>query len=551
MLDQRTVLETTKLPREAAFAEVARGRRLLIFIGASSFLACLLLLGEGLRATGGLLARYAYDQSFLRLAGASLALVSGAFIACALLAGARSSALREQGQPASAEASRTRAARGLLPTWLRAPLARIVPFAPLPADLRASLAGTAQALVMLAGAALAILALTWRWPVPAEVGLLSRVLFMRGAILLAAAFPLLLAERAYAGSIGLRLPEALALRRLLRLALLTFAIEAVLALMEGYGFLLAGFVEPILRLFLFLVSLELAARSLAVFFQPAAGPTRALGCVSSAARVAHARACLARRLAPIAARSDRHRSVRSWALGFVRSAIMPVAFLLLLFAWGISGVTLLAADQRGIYERLGRPVAVLQPGLHIGLPWPLGIVRRVDFGEVHALSLGAPDAQAEMAGAEAVGVEDAAPSGADRLWDQSHPTETSYLIASDASGRSAFQVVNVDVELIWRVGLSDEAALASAYRARDPQAFLRAFAGRLLARYFSTRTLLGALGEKREGVAEELRHDLQTALDRADTGIELVAVIVEAVHPPAKAADSYQRSRRRASGRRP
>jgi regulator of protease activity HflC (stomatin/prohibitin superfamily) len=540
LLDQRTVLETTELPREAAFAEVARGRRLLIFIGASSFLACLLLLGEGLRATGGLLARYAYDQSFLRLAGASLALVSGAFIACALVAGARSSALREQGPPASAEASRTRAARGLLPTWLRAPLARIVPFGPLPADLRASLAGTAQALVMLAGAALAILALTWRWPVPAEVGLLSRMLFMRGAILLAAAFPLLLAERAYAGSIGLRLPEALALRRLLRLALLTFTIEAVLALMEGYGFLLAGFVEPILRLFLFLVSLELAARSLAVFFQPASGPTRALGCVSSAA----AGLLTPELVSQGAWRQSLQDQIgidlsRSWALGFVRSAIMPVALLLLLFAWGISGVTLLAADQRGIYERLGRPVAVLQPGLHIGLPWPLGIVRRVDFGEVHALSLGAPDAQAGMAGAEAVGVEDAAPSGADRLWDQSHPTETSYLIASDASGRSAFQVVDVDVELIWRVGLSDEAALASAYRARDPQAFLRAFAGRLLARYFSTRTLLGALGEKREGVAEELRRDLQTALDRADTGIELVAVIVEAIHPPAKAADSY------------
>ncbi|MBV9588682.1 MAG: hypothetical protein JO310_03700 [Hyphomicrobiales bacterium] len=140
---------------------------------------------------------------------------------------------------------------------------------------------------------------------------------------------------------------------------------------------------------------------------------------------------------------------------------------------------------------------------------------------------------------ETVGAEEAAPASADRLWDQSHPTETSYLIASDASGRSAFQVVSVDVKLIWRVGLTDGAALASAYRVRDPQDFLHAFAGRLLARYFSTRTLLGALGEKREGVADELRHELQTALDQADTGIELVAVVVEAIHPPAKAADSY------------
>ena len=144
-----------------------------------------------------------------------------------------------------------------------------------------------------------------------------------------------------------------------------------------------------------------------------------------------------------------------------------------------------------------------------------------------------------LPGQEVVGAEAAAPQSADRLWDESHPAETSYLIASDAAGRSAFQIVDVDVELIWRVGLSDEAALASAYRAAEPQAFLRAFAGRLLARYFSTRTLLGALGEKREGLSDELRQNLQAALDRAGTGIELVAVVVETIHPPAKAADSY------------
>jgi regulator of protease activity HflC (stomatin/prohibitin superfamily) len=384
------------------------------------------------------------------------------------------------------------------------------------------------------------LLLAWRWPLPVEIELPSRFLFMRGAFLLVAAFPLLLAERAHAGSAGSGLAEATALQRLLRLCLLTFAVEGLLALMEGYGFTWARFIEPALRLLLIVVALELGARSIAVFFQPSREPMQSAGFVSSA---------VATLLTPELVSQTSWRQTleeqigidlsRSWALRFLRSALLPVVLLLLLFAWGLSGVTILGADQRGIYERLGRPVAVLQPGLHIGLPWPLGVVRRIDFGEIHALSLGTPEGEAGMPASEIVGAEEAAPASADRLWDQSHPTETSYLIASDASGRSAFQVVNVDVELIWRVGLTDKAALASAYRVRDPQAFLRAFASRLLARYFSTRTLLGALGEKREGVAEELRHELQSALDDADTGIELVAVVVEAIHPPAKAADSY------------
>jgi regulator of protease activity HflC (stomatin/prohibitin superfamily) len=229
---------------------------------------------------------------------------------------------------------------------------------------------------------------------------------------------------------------------------------------------------------------------------------------------------------------------RSWALQFLRSALLPVALLLGIVAWGLTGVTVLGPDQRGIYEQLGRPVAVFKPGLHIGLPWPLGIVRRIDYGAIHALPLGIPDMQAILSG-EVANVEGAAPASADRLWDENHPAETSYLIASDAAGRSAFQIVGVDVKLLWRIGLGDEAALASFYRAPEPQPLLRAFAGRLLARYFSSRTLLGALGEKREGLSDELRQRLQAALDEAGTGVELVAVVVEALHPPIKAADSY------------
>ena len=540
MLDQWTASQSTDEPREAVPAEAVRARRLLLIIGVSSLLACLFPLAHMLRVYGGFLARYGYDEVFLRLVGASLALLSGAFLAAAFIVSARFSAGRARSASEHAELQEKPPRRGFSQNRLTAPLAFIASRLPARADLRATLAGIPEALVMLAGAGLAILLLAWRWPLPVEIELPSRFLFVRGAFLLVAAFPLLLAERAYAGSAGSGLAEATALQRLLRLSLLTFVVEGLLALMEGYGLGWARLIEPALRLLLIVIALELGARSIAVFFRPSRELMQAAGFFSST---------VATILTPeLVSQSSWRQTLeeqigidlsRSWALRFLRSALFPVVLLLLLFAWGLSGATILGADQRGIYERLGRPVAVLQPGLHIGLPWPLGIVRHIDFGEIHALSLGTVEGEAGMLAAEIVGAEEAAPASADRLWDQSHPTETSYLIASDASGRSAFQVVNVDVELIWRVGLTDKAALASAYRVRDPQDFLRAFAGRLLARYFSTRTLLGALGEKREGVAEELRHELQTALDDADTGIELVAVVVEAIHPPAKAADSY------------
>jgi len=547
VLDQRSALEPAEHPRDAELVEAARRRTSLALTGLASLLACLALTLDVTRRAGMQIARYSFDPVFSRLAGACLAILAGAFLAAALAAQARLSARRDQ--RSAPRSSREGEAGGseMPPSRLRwrgrifaapAALARAMRGRLAPGR---ALAGGLPALVMLAGAGAALLMLMRDWPVLAEIRPALAVSVMRGASALIACFPLLLGERAYAGFASARLPEAPGLQRLLRLVLLVFALEGATSLLEGYGLPAAARFAPLfLRLALIVVALELILRALATFFQPLVEPALRRAPIASA---------LAALTTPDAASSASWRQSledglgidlsRSWALQFARAAFVPVLLVLLLVAWGLTGVTVLGADQRGVYERLGRPVAVLRPGLHLGLPWPFGIVRRVDFGEVHTLPLGAPAALAEAAPPDSVGAEDAAPPSADRLWDQSHPTETSYLIASDAAARSAFQVVDVDVALIWRVGLGDEAALASLYRAAEPNAFLRAFAGRLLARYFSTRTLLGALGERREGLAEELRSELQGALDRAGTGIEHVAVAVEAIHPPAKAADSY------------
>jgi regulator of protease activity HflC (stomatin/prohibitin superfamily) len=542
LLDQRSQLEPEDQSHKQALAEAVRARTLLCLVGLACLVACLALLGEIFRS--GPFASLSFDPVFVRLASAPLAILAGAFIATAVVAQARLAArrARKPSPPASAEARE--ALRNL--SWKERLVAAIGHARRLPRrfDPARSLAGGAQALVMLLGAGVAILILVRDWPMAVEGQSADSAFLTRGTLALVAAFPLLLAERAYAGFAGQRLPEARSLQLLLRLALLIFAGLGAASLLEGYGLAVTSLLEPPLRVLLLAVAGELALRSLAIFFQPRASPESAYAAVSSS---------IAALLMPGAIeRASWRRSLqdelgidlsRSWALQFLRSALVPVSLLLVFVAWGLTGVTILGADQRGIYERLGRPVAIFRPGLHVGLPWPLGIVRRVDFGEIHALSLGNANALVELMstlpGQEVVGVEAAAPPSADRLWDESHPTETSYLIASDVAGRSAFQIVDVDVELIWRIGLDDEAALGSAYRAAEPQAFLRASAGRLLARYFSTRTLIGALGEKREGLSDELRQDLQGALDKASTGIELVAVVVEAIHPPAGAADSY------------
>ena len=137
------------------------------------------------------------------------------------------------------------------------------------------------------------------------------------------------------------------------------------------------------------------------------------------------------------------------------------------------------------------------------------------------------------------GAEDPPPQPADRLWDRPHPGEATYLIASPAASGQGFQQVDVDLRLITRVGLSDTAALQAAYGVADPDALVRATAGRLLATYFASRTLAGVLVEDRQTFTDAIRTAMQQDLDRLATGVEIVAVVVEAIHPPPAAADAW------------
>jgi regulator of protease activity HflC (stomatin/prohibitin superfamily) len=226
---------------------------------------------------------------------------------------------------------------------------------------------------------------------------------------------------------------------------------------------------------------------------------------------------------------------RSWALRYLRGAALPALLLTALLCWGLSGVVALGLDQRGVYERLGAPVAVWRPGLHLGLPWPLARVRRVELGTVHELALGG-DA---VFGRDTTPAEAAPPVSADRLWDRPHPGEVTYLIASASEGRQGFQIVSTDLRILWRIGLGDADANRAVYGTVSPDTLLREAANRLLARFFAVRTLDSVLGERRETMAEALRSALAEDIAPLNSGIEILAVVVEAVHPPAGAAAAY------------
>ena len=464
LLDRWTALQSTDEPREAVPAEVVRARRLLFIIGVSS-LSHLFPLAHMLRLSGGFLARYGYDEAFLRLVGASLALLSGAFIAVARIVSARLSAARARSAPEQVELQEKAASRGLSQNHLAAPLAFVISRLPARVDLRATLAGVPEALVTLAGAGLAILLLAWRWPLPVEVELPSRFLFTRGVVVLSRRF------RCFWPSAPMRAPPAQGLRRPHRCSgfcalRFVFRGRGFARLLEGYGF---GWRASSSRLCGSCSSSSGRARRALSRSSSSPRPSRpAEGRrLEHDRRPLHAGARPADLLPPDARRAEFGIDLsRSWALRFCVGALFRSCCCFSSSPGDSPASRFSAPVSVASMSASAGPSRCCKPGLHIGLPAPLGVVRRVDFGEVHGLSLGRLKA---MRGSRVRGggVEAAAPASADRLWDESHPTETQLSRRQRRRRRSAFQIVDVDVGSIWRVALSDQAALASAYRVRS------------------------------------------------------------------------------------
>jgi regulator of protease activity HflC (stomatin/prohibitin superfamily) len=379
-------------------------------------------------------------------------------------------------------------------------------------------------------------ACAWMPPIAPHLPPPPALSFILGGAAIVLAFPLLIAERLMAAIPASRLPEAPALRALLLLPVLAWPAAGVASIAVGLGIPFAARIDTVLAVVLTAVAAELCLRALGRCFLPPPAPGSARAAIDSTLARMIAEGVRTRGLTtPV----RQHLGIdfsRGWALSFVRSAIPPVALLLLLLSWGLSGVVLVGLDQRAVYERFGAPVAVLHPGLHAILPWPMGHVRRVEFGVVHETALTGPG---NMLPTVRVGAEDLPPPEADRLWEQAHPGELEFLIASESGGQQSFQVVSADIRIRYRVGLSDQDALLAAYRVADPVILLRGAASRAIAGFFAGRTLDAVLGQNRETMAEGLRAALQRDLDEMDPGIELSAVVIEAIHPPAGAAEAY------------
>lgn len=370
---------------------------------------------------------------------------------------------------------------------------------------------------------------------PATALGLSASVFAAMALLLA--FALLVLERQLAQEHPAEWPEAAALAQLLRMAILCLLASALCLLLSSDTALWPVRLAVLIGLLPALVAGELLLRSLLSLFSPQRERLEPR-------LLAHSFIADLLRWPPQPLLSLQHElhnrfgiDLRQiWAFAYMRRAFFPVLATILLVGWVLTGVHEISMQNRGIYERFGKPVTVFGPGLHLGLPWPLGRVLTVENGVVHELATSVGEAPQPI---EPAAAEGPAPAIANRLWDASHVNDKSQVIASGNARQQSFQIVNMDVRFVYRIGLDDAAALAATYNSSDVPTLIRSTASRVLVHDFASRTLDGLLGEDRTRLADDIGRAVQADLSKLDSGVEILATVVEAIHPPAGAANAY------------
>ncbi|NBF00836.1 protease modulator HflK [Pseudomonas sp. Fl5BN2] len=364
---------------------------------------------------------------------------------------------------------------------------------------------------------------------------LSASVFAVLALLLA--FALLVLERQLAQEHSGEWPEAGALAQLLRVSIVCLLVSALCLLFSSDTALWPARLAVLMGLLPVLVAGELLLRALLSLFSPQREQLEPR-------LLAHSFVADMLRWPPQPLLSLQHElhnrfgiDLRQiWAFAYMRRAFLPVLALVLLVGWLLTGVHEISLQNRGIYERFGKPVEVFGPGLHVGLPWPLGRVLSVENGVVHELATSVGDTPQPVQLAAAEGP---APQIANRLWDASHVNDKSQVIASGNAQQQSFQIVNMDVRFVYRIGLDDAAALAATYNSNDVPTLIRSTASRVLVHDFASRTLDGLLGEDRTRLADDIGRAVQADLGKLDSGVEILATVVEAIHPPAGAANAY------------
>lgn len=209
-------------------------------------------------------------------------------------------------------------------------------------------------------------------------------------------------------------------------------------------------------------------------------------------------------------------SMRSlWSIQMIKQALPYAALGAVLLLWGVSGVVLVNSNQEAAHYRFGKlQEETLSPGLHLTLPWPFDKVEVYDTKTVSQMTVGYISEE-----------------NADNFWTEAHGSDEYRLLLGGGN-----ELVSINLRVMYRI--CDLRAYLTTSAA--PELLMSAASYEIVTARTITSDLDTMLSGDRAVFAETFREELSAHMAQYNTGLEVVSVVLESIHPPVEVADAYQ-----------
>lgn len=205
-----------------------------------------------------------------------------------------------------------------------------------------------------------------------------------------------------------------------------------------------------------------------------------------------------------------------WSIKLIRHILPYTVIAIVLCFWLSTGIVQVEPYQRGAVYRFGvLKEETLSPGLHFTFPAPIDKVVLYDTEVVNKMTIGYRS--------EEVG---------DNIWTATHGDEEYKLLLGNGN-----EVVSINLRLEYKIADLGKYLKNSACS----ECILEAMAYELVTDRTISTDLDTLLSADRAEFAKTFREELVAKIDAYETGIEVVSVVLESIHPPVEIAETFQK----------
>lgn len=191
---------------------------------------------------------------------------------------------------------------------------------------------------------------------------------------------------------------------------------------------------------------------------------------------------------------------------------LPLLIAILGLMWLATGIYIIAPDEKGVVMRFGRWVATTGPGPHYHLPTPIESVLKPKVTEVKRIEVGF------------------------RTIDQGPPARYSDVPQESLMLTGDENILDIDIIVQYRI-LDPGKFL---FNIRDPHVTVRVASEAALREVIGSNTIDEALTVGKFAIQENTKRLLQQILDSYGSGLQIVAVQLQDVHPPEQVREAFR-----------